>query len=197
MDRKLANQYAARVLQGEGAESFQTLVSMCIGYSLYVRRRFGFWDIPVDEVKNELVADAVTDAIMFKGKRNIPFDICLQNTLRDNYRKRRYIVREHFAEDISTIFDDLHPSQRMGEHTSHQSPEEEAQQGEFIELLNDVFENHEPFSKKVVYQRMRGSTYPELEEFFCTPRKECKRVFWHDFYHLEKAAEFWKRRGMV
>ena len=197
MDRKLANQYAERVLQGEGAESFQTLVSMCIGYSLYVQRRFGFWDIPVDEVKNELVADAVTDAILFKGIRNRPFDMCLQNTLRDNYRKRRYILREHFAEDISTIFDDLHPSQRMGEHTSHQSPEEEAQQGEFIELLNDVFENHEPFSKEVVYQRMRGSTYPELEELFCTPREELKRVFWHDFYHLEKAAEFWKRRGMV
>ena len=56
-------------------------------------------------------------------------------------------------------------------------------------LSQEILDRHEPFSKKVVYQRMDGLTYTELIELFSKPLNECKRVYGHDLYHMRKEME--------
>ena len=51
---------------------------------------------------------------------------------------------------------------------------------EIIEKANEILATHDPFSKQVVYQKSRGSTYPDMSDIFKTTLNECKRVYWHD-----------------
>ncbi|MCK5000307.1 MAG: hypothetical protein KAS23_12260, partial [Anaerohalosphaera sp.] len=72
----------------------------------------------------------------------------------------------------------------MGTHTP--SAEVRVQDAEQVELANKIMDNHDLFSKKVVYQKMKGSTYPEMADIFSTTLNECKRVYWHDMNHIRK-----------
>ena len=66
------------------------------------------------------------------------------------------------------------------------SPPAWAQDKELVKLAADILKNHEKLSKKVVYQKTRGSTYSEMADIFKTALNECKRVYWHDINDLRK-----------
>lgn len=183
MDFKLVNQYAQRIRQGEN-ELYEKLVSMVLPYFLYLRKKLGFYKISRKDVKNELALDAVADAFIKQEQRSLPYSICLHNAFRDNCRARMRIIREQYVDytlskcDIPDSFVVMIASQRFAH------PETGAEQNEANELASEILKNHDPFSKKVIYQRVRGSTYPELAQIFDRTDNECKRVYWHDINHL-------------
>lgn len=186
MDYNLANNYAEQIRQGNGAELYPKLTNMCSSYLLYLRKKLGFHCIPAKEITLELAADAVSDAVLAKGKRNLPFTICLQNTFRDRCRQRVRTIREQCTNDLMDKCDIAGSPLIMGMGTQTLSAEVRVQNAEHTELANEILDNHDRFSKKIVYQKMRGSTYPEMADIFSTTLNECKRVYWHDIHHIRK-----------
>ena len=186
MDYNLANSYAEQIKHGGGAELHQKLARMCTSYLLYLRKKLGFYCISELEIKSELAADAVSDAIMAQGRRNLPFTICLQNAFRDCCRERVRIIREQNTNDLIDKCDIAGLTLVVGMGTQSRSAETKVQNAEQVELANDILESHDRFSKKVIYQKMRGSTYPEMADIFNTTLNECKRVYWHDIHHIRK-----------
>ena len=185
MDFDLANQYAKQILEGKD-DQHKELVKMCLPYLYYLRKKLGFYSISLKEVKNELVADAVSDAIMAQQRRELPFSICIHNSFRDICRKRNRITREHDMNDIVSQCDIVESRKVMGGGTRYPSPPAKAQDNELVELANNILKDHEDLSKKVVYQKTRGSTYPEMATIFKTVLNECKKVYWHDINDLRK-----------
>ena len=186
MDFDLANQYAEEISQGGNQERHRELVAMCVPYLLYLKKRFGFHCILRGEVKNELAADAVSDAIVDRQRRNLPFTLCLQNTFRDLCRKRVRITREHDSNNIIDKCDIKLPGLMVGVSTPYPSPPAKAQDNELIKLAKNILNDHEPFSKEVVYHKTRGSTYPEMGDVLKTTSNECKRIYWHDIDDIRK-----------
>jgi hypothetical protein len=185
MDFDLANQYARQILEGKD-DQYQELVKMCLPYLYYLRKKMGFYSISLKEVKNELAADAVSDAIMVQRRRKLPFSICIHNSFRDICRKRNRIIREHNANNIVSQFDIEESGKVVFAGIRHPSPQVKACDNELIELANNILKNHNRFSKQVVYQKTRGSTYPEMADIFSTTLNECKRVYWHDINHIRE-----------
>ena len=186
MDYDLANNYAEQIKQGGGAELYQKLANMCTSYLLYLRKKLGFHCIPVREISLELAADAVSDAIIAQGKRNLPFTICLHNTFRDRCRQRHRVIQ---GRNMDYIMDkcgiaSLAFISDIDTHTP--SAEVRVQNAEQIELANKIMDSHDRFSKRVINQKMKGSTYPEMADIFGTTLNECKRIFWHDMNHIRK-----------
>jgi len=186
VDYNLANSYAEQIKQGGGVELHQRLASMCTSYLLYLRKKLGFYCIPVREITCELVADAVSDAIIAQEKRNLPFTICLHNAFRDCCRQRVRIIREQNTNDLMGKCDIASFPLVIGMGSHIHSAEVKAQNAEQLELANKIMNNHDRFSKKVIYQKMRGSTYPEMADIFNTTLNECKRVYWHDIHYIRK-----------
>lgn len=185
MDFDLANQYAKQILEGND-DRYQELVKMCLPYVYYLRTKMGFYRISLKEVKNELAADAVSDAIMAQRRRKLPFSICIHNSFRDICRKRNRIIREHDTNNIVSQCDIEESRKVMCAGTRHPSPQVKARDNELVELANNILKNHNRFSKQVVYQQTRGSTYPEMANIFSTTLNECKRVYWYDINHIRK-----------
>ena len=183
MDFDLANQYAKQILEGKD-DQHQKLVRMCLPYLYSLRKRFGFYSISFKEIKNELAADAVSDAIMAQGRRKLPFSKCIQNSFRDICRKRIRVIREHDRNNIVSQCDIEGHRKLMCSGTKHPSPQIRAQEDDLVELVNNILENHDHFSKQIVYQKTRGSTYPEMVTIFKKELNECKRVYWHDINHI-------------
>ncbi|MBD3376632.1 hypothetical protein GF406_16470 [candidate division KSB1 bacterium] len=179
MDFNLVNQYAEEIKQSGDAEQHKRLISDCIPYLLYLRTKFGFLSIPKEDIKNELAYDAVSDAIM-KESDKLPFIYRLKNTFRDICRKRIRITREHDSNLMIEKYDIRIPKLLMGTSAPQKSPPTQSQDNELVEMANNILADHDPFSKKVVLQKTRGSTYPEISDIFETPSNECKRVYWHD-----------------
>lgn len=185
MDFDLANQYAKQILEGKD-DRYQELVKMCLPYLYYLRKKMGFYRISLKEVKNELAADAVSDAIMAQQIRELPFSICIHNSFRDICRKRNRIIREHDTNNIVSQCDIDESREVVGGGTRYPSPQAKVQDNELVELANNILKNHNRFSKQVVYQKTRGSTYPEMADIFSTTLNECKRVYWHDINHIRE-----------
>ena len=185
MDFDLANQYAKQILEGKDGQH-QELVKMCLPYFYYLRKKLGFYSISLKEVKNELATDAVSDAIMAQRRREFPFSICIHNSFRDICRKRNRGAREHNMNDIVSQCDIEESRKVMGGGTRYPSPQVKAQDNELVELAENILKNHDDLSKKVVYQKTRGSTYPEMVDIFSNTLNECKRVYWHDINDLRK-----------
>ena len=186
MDFDLANQYAEEIGQSKNEHRYEELVEMCTPYLLSIRKRFGFCNISLKEAVDELASDAVSDAIIAKQRRKLPFTLCLQNTFRDICRKRIRITREHDTGKIIDKCDINLPRLLVGTGSQPHSPLAQSQDNELVELANKILKNHDPFSKKVVYQKTRGSTYPEMSNIFKTTLNECKKVYWHDINDIRK-----------
>lgn len=184
MDFKLANQLAGRISQGENSGLHEQLVSMCTPYLLYVKQQFGFYQISKKDVVEELAADAVADSIMVKEYRRLPFTICLQNAFRNCCRKRCRILREHAKEDVVAKCETRNPPSAIGVGPSRPSPEIQAQRNEEKEIFHNELKKHKKFSKTIIYERMRHSTYKEMAIIFNRTLNECKRVFWSNFNEI-------------
>ena len=185
MDFDMANRYAKEILEGKD-DQYQKLVKMCLKYLYYLRKKLGFHSISQGEIKKDLASDAVSDAIMAQQRRGLPFSICIHNSFRDLCRKRNRITREHDTQNIISQCDIEEPGKKMPSMVRFPSPSAWAQDKELVELAADILKNHEELSKKVVYQKTRGSTYPEMADIFKTALNECKRVYWHDINDLRK-----------
>ena len=176
----------ARLLLHPGNESLlPELIAECLPYLYSLRARFRYFRIPQDEVRLDLATDAVSDAMMRMREHNLPFCMCLQNAFRDRCRKRLKILREQSINDVlsGNLAVLVKPSSQAD------SPEAQIQKDEIFEKAREILDHHEPFSQKVVYQRMDGLTYTELIELFSKPLNECKRVYGHDLYHMRKEME--------
>jgi len=185
MNFDLANQYAKQILEGKD-DQHQELVKISLPYLLYLRKKLGFYSISLKEIKNELSADAVSDAIMAQRSRELPFSICIHNSFRDICRKRNRIIREHDIDNIISQCDINEPRKMMASTVRYPSPPAWAQDNELVELAENILKDHEDLSKKVVYQKTRGSTYPEMVKILKKDLNECKRVYWHDINDLRK-----------
>ncbi len=184
MDYKLANQYAEQIKLGGSGKTLKKLVLMCIPRLRYWRRRLGFYRIPAEEIEQSLASEAVSDAIMAQERRNLPFTICLHNAFRDCCRERLRSIRE---QDVHGIIDKCDIRSRpnvIGIGPRRPSAEDQVEDDEIIELAYNVLRNHDRFSRQVVYQKTRGSTYPEMAEIFGKTLDKCKRVYWNDVDHL-------------
>lgn len=186
MDYDLANNYAKQIEQGGSAQQHQKLAGMCTSYLLYLRKKLGFHCIPDREITHELATDAVSDAIMAQARRNLPFTICLHNAFRDCCRQRVRIIREQYVGGIMEKCDVSNPPFMIGIGMQSDSAEDQAQNNELLKLAHKAIDNHDRFSKKVLYQKSKGSTYPEMADIFSTTLNECKRVYWHDINHIRK-----------
>lgn len=189
MDYDLANNYAEQIRQGGGTELHQKLANMCTSYLLYLRKKLGFHCIPVKEITCELAADAVSDAIVAKGRRNLPFTICLQNAFRDRCRQRKRIIDDKYTKHVKSMCSIVGLPLVVDMGVPVPSAEVQVQNKEQVQLANKILDSHDRFSKKIVYQKMRGSTYREMAEISSTTVNECKRVFWHDIRHIRKQFE--------
>ena len=182
MDFERANQVATKILEEGKEELFPRLIAECLSYLYYLRAKLGFLRISLGEVKDDLAHDAVSDALLRMKERNLPFSRCLQNAFRDQCRQRIRILREQNVNDLMSgklaIIFERHPEAA--------SPEARVEQGEIVEKAREILDRHEPFSKQVVCQHMRGATYPELVERHNKSLNECKRVYAHDLYHMRK-----------
>jgi hypothetical protein len=185
-DYNLANNYARQIGQGSNAHRYPELTNMCTSYFLYLRKKLGFYCIPEKEIIRELAFDAVSDAIMAQGKRNLPFTICLQNSFRDLCRKHERIINDKYIQTVKGMCSIAGISLVIDMGAQVPSAEVQVHNADEIQLANAILDNHDRFSKKVVYQKSRGSTYPDLADVFSTTDNECKRVYWHDIRHIRK-----------
>lgn len=181
MDFEQVNSIADRISKGENSGLYEQLVRECVPYCLYLKQKLGFLQILDTEVAREFAADAVSDAIIVKENRGLPFAICLHNTFRDRCRQIYRSIRERAREDILKICEVQNPPSTIGTGPKKPSPPIQAERNEEKELFRNELENHEKFSKTLIYQRMRCLAYKEMAAIFDTTINECKRVFWHDF----------------
>jgi len=184
MDFDLANRYAEEVIQNNDEQRRKELIVMCFPYLMGVRKRFGLHSISLEEMRNELASDAVSDAIAIMRSRNLPFGICLQNVFRDICRDRIRIIREHDSNNIMEQCDIPIRGVLLGISTPYPPPPVQSEDNELIELTHGVLKDHDPFSRQIIYHKIRGSTYPEMAEIFETDKNECKRVYWHDINEI-------------
>lgn len=185
MDFEAANRCAENFLQNHNKQVRDKLTNMCIPYLKSLKKRFGFVQISTESIENELASDAVSDAILAIKVRKLPFSICLQNTFRDLCRKQIRIIREHDTNNIMGQCD-IEERNIFGGSKRFPAPPVKAENDELVELARGLLENHEEFSKRIVYQKTRGSTYPEMADIFKSTSKDCKRVYWHDMGDLRE-----------
>ena len=184
MNYKLANQYANQIKLGGNGEILKKLVSMCIPRLLYWRLKLEFYRIPIADIKKDLAADAVSTAIVTQKIRNLPFTICLHNAFRDCCRLRRKSLREQDRKGIIDKCDIYSVRSVLGMGPRRPPAEGQMEDDEIVELAYNILKTHDRFSRQVVCQRTRGSTYPEMAEIFGETLDKCKRVYWHDIDHL-------------
>ena len=182
MDFELANQWADRISRGENGGLHKKLVSLCMPYFFYLKRRFGFNDISSDDIKKELANSAVNMAASIKGEKGKPFTICLQNAFRDCCRELQRIIRERYAGDLLAEIDEvvIEPRKTVAGGRKQTSSVFKAQKQEEMEAVREELRMHENLSKKIIIRKMKGSTYQEMALSFNKPFNECKKVFWHN-----------------
>lgn len=183
----LADEYAERIRSGEGGEIFDKLVRMCIPYLVYLKTRLGFCGISDNDVRDELAADTVSDAIMKEDSKH-PFSYRLHNTFRDLCRQRERALKDGNRKHIERL---IKKYETRGTPIASLNPqpattESNIQQREEKLLVLKALQGHPEFSKKVVFQRFRGSSYSEISQIYTKSFNECKRVFEHDYYHIKK-----------
>ena len=180
----LADHYLERICQGDDKQ-FKNLLSACIPFFLSFRKKYGFSHIPVDDVKEELAAEAVHRAFISHKINNKRFSFYLINAFRDCCRERTRIEN---SGRIDNIIDKcgLQFALNAGRSKQPISSEVRAQRNEFVEQVFLILKDHPAFSKKLVFERTRGSTYPEMASIYRKSLNECKRVYEHDIYHIRK-----------
>lgn len=181
-----ANQFAGQFGQKIGDNQLQELILTCMPYFMYLRKKSRYFRIPIEYIKKEIAPSAINQAFLIQQRRKIPFSYCLQNAFRDCCREQLRRLREHDTDNIVSQCDIEGHSKLMCGGTKHPSPQIKAQENELVELVDNILKNHNRFSKQVVYQKIRGSTYPEMADIFFTTMNECKRVYWHDIYHIRE-----------
>ena len=186
VDFERANQLADRISKRENGGLYATLVQMCIPYLLDVKSRFGFHSISAEKVRNELAAYAVSDSIALKKRRELPFAVCLQNAFRNCCRERRKLTRNPTVEELTEKCGISRLWRMAGAHSERLSPDAEAVKEERLALIRREHENHEPVSKRVVHERMRGSPYKEIAAELGRTDQQCRAVFQHDMNIIEE-----------
>lgn len=183
---KKADQFAEQFGQKISDEQLQELILICMPYFMYLRKSFCFFRIPIEDIKKEIAPSSINQAFLIQQRRKIPFSLCLQNAFRDCCRKQMRLLREHDADNIA-IRCYIEKSQKLLDNSiGYPSPEVKAQENDLVELVDNILKKHSRFSKQVVYQKTRGSTYPEMADIFKTALNECKRIYWHDIYHIRE-----------
>ena len=181
----LADHCLERICQGDDKQ-FQNLLSACIPFFLSFRKKYGFSHIPVEDVKEELAAEAVNRAFIKHKMNDKRFSFYLINAFRDCCRER---TRNTNPTRITSIIDKcgLQFTLNIGRSKQPISSEVQAKRSEFVEQVCLILKDHPPFSKKLVFERTRGSTYPEMASIYRKSLNECKRVYEHDIYHIRKS----------
>jgi len=166
-------------------ESLQELMEACLPFFLYFRQRNGFSFIPASDVKEELAAEAISRAFISHKMRNGHSAFYLMNAFRDCCRER---AKTEDRTRIVKIVEKCGPELSLGIGQSRQplSPDVQARRSEFMDQVLQILEDHPAFSKKLVLEKVRGSTFPEMADLNGVSVNECKRVHQHDIYHLRK-----------
>ncbi len=180
----LADHYLERICQGDDKQ-FQNLLSACIPFFLSFRKKYGFSHIPVEDVKEEMAAEAINRAFIRHKINNKSFSFYLINAFRDCCRER---TKDANPKRIAGIIDKCGPQFALSVGRSKQpiSAEVQTQRNEFVEQVFLILKDHPPFSKKLVFERTRGSTFPEMASLYRKSLNECKRVHQHDIYYIRK-----------
>jgi len=180
----LADHSLERISQGDDKQ-FQELLSACVPFFLSVRETYGFFHIPVENIKEGLAAEAINKAFINHKTKNRCFSFYLVNAFRDCCRDiSRGETQERLAKIVKKC--GLESASTFSHGTQPIPSEVQAQRSEFVEQVCLILKDHPPFSKKLVFEKTRGSTYPEMADINHTSLNECKRVYQHDIYHIRK-----------
>ena len=180
----LADDCLERIRQGDERQ-FENLLSACIPFLLCFRKKFGYFHIPVEDVKEDLAFEAINRAFINHETKNKPFSFFLINAFRDCCRRR---TRTENSERITKIVDKcgLQHTLDFGQNPQPIPPDVQVQRDEFVEQVRLILKDHPSFSKKLVFEKMRGATFPEMVSMYRESLNECKRVYQHDIYHIRK-----------
>jgi len=180
------DQFAEQFDQEISDKQLQDIILTCMPYFMYLTKTFGFFRIPKENVKREIAPSAINQAFIIQQRRKIPFSYCLQNAFRDCCRQQLRRLRESDTNNIAGQCDIVESRKVFGGVARYPSPQAKAQDNELFELARNILKNHKDLSKKVVYQKTRGSTYPEMAKIFKEELNECKKVYWHDINDLRE-----------
>ena len=180
------DKFAEKFGQEISNKQLQDIIRTCMPYFMDLRKRFGFFRIPTENIREEVAPSAINQAFLIQQRRKKTLSFCLQNAFRDCCRQQLRRLREHDTNNILSQCDIADPPKVIGSGTGYPSPPANAQDKELLKLTENILKDHEDLSKKVVYEKTRGSTYPEMVKIFDTDLNECKRVYWHDIDDLRK-----------
>ena len=85
-------------------ESFRELIEACMPFFLYFRKRNGFSSIPVNDVREELAAEAISKAFISYKMRNGRSSFYLLNAFRDCCRERAKTLGPERIKDMVDKF---------------------------------------------------------------------------------------------
>jgi hypothetical protein len=176
-----------RILNGENGPLLKELKCSCTAFCLSVRRRFGFQDIPIKAVIDELTDPAVDEAVA-KARAGKPFLLLLQNSFRDECRKKRQQMREILAIRICDGREDG-DGQTFGENIAvFNTPISAAIGQERKAAVRKALLNEEPISRIIVYRRFRGDTLVRIAEFRRIKKQyqEVKRIYYANMSDIER-----------
>jgi len=191
-DYKQVEVVLARILKGENGELLKELKSLCISFCLSVRKRFGFMDIPIKSVYDEL-ADSAVDEAVAKVSGGKPFLMLLQNAFRDACREKRRQLRERRASELfdDTADSDLNlPLKKMA---IFSTPASEAIRREHQEATRRALENEEPTSRIIVYRKYGGEKLTDVSKSIEMKYHEVKNIFYANLAGIKRQLDHFKK----
>ena len=181
MDFARANEIAERIARGENGGLFQELNDMCLPYFNYLTKKFGFYSIPFENIEQCLGPDAIHRAIVDRAGSILPFSVRLCNAFRDSCRQEFRIRRVTYWQQLEEAL-----QEKQDRDNRNLCPIGLQSRAELWRAFLDALAPHDTLSKTVVISHSQGATYAEMAVCLMVDEVQCKRVYWHDFYHIRK-----------
>lgn len=181
MDFRVADELADQIIKGGDADSYQTLVRICIPYLKDVRKRYGFWRVTDKAIRDELAAAAVSDAIFKQKQLGRTFTAWLSNAFRDHCRRVDCDIRRERLRQAIEDCEIPYPLRTIGA-CRETRPDQKAAENEALRSIRDELAKHEESSRTAVNERARGLSYQEIATILDRTAVQCKTVHWHDVH---------------
>jgi hypothetical protein len=191
-DYKQVEVVLARILKGENGELLKEYKSLCIPFCLSVRKRFGFTDIPIKAVYDELADSAVNEAVA-KVPGGKPFLTLLQNAFRDTCREKRRQMRDSRASELFDDTADSDPILPLKKMAIFRTPVSEAIRREHQEATRRALENEEPTSRIILYRKYGGEKLTDVGKSIEMKYHEVKNTFYANLASIKRQLDHFKK----
>jgi DNA-directed RNA polymerase specialized sigma24 family protein len=89
------------VLSGGNGTAYRELREISAGFLWSIRRQYGFFEIPATEIQGNMLDDVLQEAMLRHKQTGTRFQQCLQNSFRDECRRRKRLARFQNWGDLS------------------------------------------------------------------------------------------------